>query len=232
MAATFTIPTASGEVCVAVSEREDGDFNLDRRGSAAVIATCRRFIDLPWTLVLEQNGTDVVEVGEPGEHFGRPGDVIATSGAAAVVGVWAADCAPVALVGESGRIVVAHAGWRGLAGGIVEVARATLGDEAPVAAVVGPSIGPCCYEFGLDDLARVAQGIGVGIAEIASTDRRGRPALDIGRALDVALRASGVSADRIIVDGRCTGCSAELFSYRRHRDSGRHVMAVWRHVDD
>lgn len=231
MTATFTIPTASGRVRIAVSDRSDGDFNLDRRGPDAVLDTCRRFVDLPWTLVLEEHGIDVVDVGEPGEGFGRSGDVIATSAESAVVGIWAGDCAPVAFVGESGRIVVAHAGWRGIAGGVVGVARVALGDEAPVAAVVGPSIMPCCYEFGLDDLGRVASGIGVGVDEITSTDRRGRPALDIGRALHLALITSGVSADRILVDGRCTGCSPELFSYRR-RDSGRHVMAVWRHVDD
>lgn len=230
MTARLTVSTDSGSVKVAFSDRHHGDFNLDRRTAHEVVAAGRRLVDLPWTLVREVHGTDVVEVTEPGEGFGRTGDVIATSAASAVIGVWAADCAPIALIADSGRIVVAHAGWRGIAAGVVDVAMGAL--DAPVStAVLGPMIRSCCYEFGLDDIASVAQGIGVETASITAADRHGRPALDVDRALRMTLVAGGVDPDRIHGDGRCTGCARELFSHRRRHETGRHVMAVWR-VDD
>ena len=60
-----------------------------------------------------------------------------------------ADCLPIAIARTDGppRLAVLHAGWRGLAEGVVEAGVAALGD-GPKAAVIGPAIGPCCYEVG------------------------------------------------------------------------------------
>src|SRR5262245_34767062 len=84
--------------------------------------------------------------------------------------VMVADCLPVALAG-SGRVAMAHCGWRGLAGGIV--ARAAAAVDARAAAV-GPGIGPCCYEVGeevlaeFDDLEGVADGRMLDLPAVAS----------------------------------------------------------------
>ena len=66
-----------------------------------------------------------------------------------------ADCVPIAIATTSGppRLAVVHAGWRGLAGGVIEAAVAALAVQE-TAAVVGPSIGPCCYEVGPEVSAR------------------------------------------------------------------------------
>lgn len=231
MTGKFTIPTAVGPVYVEFSDRPAGDFNLERCDRDELLERCRRFVDLPWTLIREEHGIGIVEVTEPGEGFGSGGDVIVTSSAEAVIGIWAADCAPVALIADTGRIVVAHAGWRGIAGGVIAVALAALEGTGPITAVIGPLIGACCYEFGAEDIEKVAAGAGVEVDEIRSTDHRGRPALDVMRALELMLLAAGVAPERILVDGRCTGCSPELYSHRRRREDGRHVMAVWRDGD-
>src|SRR5262245_13587512 len=71
--------------------------------------------------------------------------------------VMTADCLPVALAG-SGGVAMAHGGWRGLAGGILERAAEAVRAEG---AAVGPGIGPCCYEVGEEVLAEFSELDGV-----------------------------------------------------------------------
>src|SRR5262249_61642791 len=68
-----------------------------------------------------------------------------------------ADCLPVALAGPGG-VAMAHAGWRGLAGGVIARAAETVEAEA---AAIGPGIGPCCYEVGEEVLAEFEDMDGV-----------------------------------------------------------------------
>jgi YfiH family protein len=154
----------------------------------------------------------------------------ATPGLAACVSV--ADCVPVLLADPvTGAVAAVHAGWRGTiaraaAAGVSALAGAgaRAGD---LLAVVGPSIGPCCYEVSPDLAARF--GVEVG----AETVRDGpRPRLDLWRANALALRAAGVPGDRIEVVGRCTACERALF-FSHRRDGGRTgrqmaFVAPWR----
>lgn len=128
--------------------------------------------------------------------------------------VFVADCLPVALRGPAGLAMV-HAGWRGLAGGILAAAAEAVEAEA---AAMGPGIGPCCYEVGEEVLGAFA-GLGDGVAA--------------GRMLDLAevarrqLAAAGVA--EVESAGLCTSCVAELFfSHRRDRGStGRQAGIAW-----
>lgn len=120
-----------------------------------------------------------------------------------------ADCLPIALARRNGRPALAllHAGRLGLLAGIVESGVAALGSR--LAAVIGPGIGPCCYEVG---------------TEIADAYRhRFGPDAVIGRNLDLwtaaerALREAGVeSVDRLDL---CTACRADRF-FSHRRDGG------------
>jgi hypothetical protein len=117
-----------------------------------------------------------------------------------------ADCVPIAIASTDGppALAVVHAGWRGLADGVVAAALTAMG-ASETAAVVGPSIGPCCYEVGPEVSARFDPDL--------TSDRM----LDLWTASERTLRAAGVAAvDRVDL---CTHCHPELFfSYRR---SGR-----------
>ena len=78
-------------------------------------------------------------------------DAIVSSDTSCPVGVVTADCVPVlAASADGGAVAAIHAGWRGLAAGVVERGIAALrraaGAELALAAVMGPHIGPCCYE--------------------------------------------------------------------------------------
>jgi polyphenol oxidase len=135
--------------------------------------------------------------------------------------VMTADCLPIALAGE-GAVAMLHAGWRGLAAGIVaEGVRAVreLGADGPLEAAIGPGAGGCCYEVG-EEVHR----------EFAGYDgraRRGRN-LDLKAIARDQLTAAGVQQVHDI--GLCTICSDEslFFSHRRDRGiTGRQAGLAW-----
>ncbi|HZT84964.1 MAG TPA: polyphenol oxidase family protein [Gaiellaceae bacterium] len=123
-----------------------------------------------------------------------------------------ADCLPIALArvgGDEPAVAVLHAGWRGLLAGIVEAgARAIRG--GPLAAAVGPGIGPCCYEVGEEVAAPFRERFGEDV------HREGR--LDLWTSAERALRAAGVG--RVERLDRCTACEPETF-FSHRRDAGR-----------
>ena len=122
-----------------------------------------------------------------------------------------ADCLPVALARVDGKPAVAilHVGWRGVVEGILEAGVRALG-EAPVAAAVGPGIGPCCYEVGEEVVAPFRERFGDDVVQ-------GRK-LDLARAADRGLRDAGAATvERFDL---CTSCHPELF-FSHRRDRGR-----------
>jgi YfiH family protein len=129
--------------------------------------------------------------------------------------VFVADCLPVALAGHGG-VAMVHAGWRGLAGGILAEAVGALGDGGEIRAAIGPGIGPCCYEVGDEVRARFP-------AEAAAGRR-----LDLKLAARRALEAAGVA--EVHDAGLCTSCDPErFFSHRRDAGvTGRQAGIVWR----
>jgi YfiH family protein len=133
------------------------------------------------------------------------GQVTTLGGVAAIVLV--ADCLPVALAGPDAAGVV-HAGWRGLANGVLEAGVAAIG-RGPVTAAIGPGIGPCCYEVGEEVAAPFRRAFGLGLV------RDGK--LDLWSAAERALRAAGCTrVDRVDL---CTACSPERF-FSHRRDAG------------
>jgi copper oxidase (laccase) domain-containing protein len=98
-------------------------------------------------------------------------------------------------------------GWKGLLAGIVEAGVQAL-DGGPLAAAIGPGIGPCCYEVGEEVAAPYRERFGNEIVA-------GRK-LDLAEAAERALRAAGVEDVRRT--GHCTACEPNLFfSHRRDR---------------
>ncbi|HEX9992736.1 MAG TPA: laccase domain-containing protein, partial [Acidimicrobiales bacterium] len=178
-----------------------------------------------WTWLRQVHGDGVVTVTAPGEGAGRDADAAVTAVPGAVLAVGVADCAPVLLTSPDGVVGAVHAGWRGVAAGVVEravAAMAALG-AGRVDAVVGPCIGPECYEFGADDLAQVVAALGPSVAAATAA---GRPALDLVAAVRVAAARAGVATVDAV--GRCTACEpGAFFSHRARRDAGRQVGVVW-----
>jgi purine-nucleoside/S-methyl-5'-thioadenosine phosphorylase / adenosine deaminase len=138
--------------------------------------------------------------------------------------VLVADCLPIALAGNGGASAVAmlHAGWRGLAAGIVAAgvrAVRDLGADDPLEAAIGPGAGGCCYEVG-DEVHQAFAGFGDHV-------RHGRN-LDLKAIAREQLERAGVSVVHDI--GLCTICSDEslFFSHRRdHGVTGRQAGLAW-----
>ncbi len=166
----------------------------------------------------------VVTVTAPGEHAGAEADAAVTAIPGAVVAVATADCVPVVLLAD-GAVGVAHAGWRGLVAGVVEAAVAALADlgHAPHRAVVGPCIRPARYQFGPDDLDRVASRWGDGVRSVTHS---GAPALDVVAGVRAALDEAGVHD--VVDEGLCTAADPDRYwSHRARAEAGRMATVAW-----
>jgi len=123
-----------------------------------------------------------------------------------------ADCMPIALAradGERPAVAILHAGWRGLLAGIVSAGVRAVGPRR-LAAAIGPSIGPCCYEVGEEVAAPFQEAFGADVV------RDGK--LDLWTSAERALRAAGVEqVERVDL---CTSCHADRF-FSHRRDHGR-----------
>jgi YfiH family protein len=165
---------------------------------------------------------DCLAPGEPPEA-----DAVVTATPGVTVGVVTADCVPVLLAGPSGSAVAAvHAGWRGLAAGIVEAAVAGLATQgelepARIVAAIGPHIGPCCYEVDEPVLTALARRHREALAGATRPARAGHALLDLGALVRAALERAGLAAPSIGVAAEaCTCCDARRFHSHR-RDGAR-----------
>src|SRR3954454_499144 len=123
-----------------------------------------------------------------------------------------ADCMPIALArteGDTPAVGILHAGWRGLLAGIVAGGVRALAARS-LAAAIGPSIGPCCYEVGEEVSTPFREAFG---EDVVRGDK-----LDLWTAAERALRAAGV--DRVDRADLCTSCNADRF-FSHRRDHGR-----------
>jgi copper oxidase (laccase) domain-containing protein len=237
-----------------VSERRHGDFHPERVPEFVLRERQQRLVSAPWTLARQVHGVQFTEVLSPGAANLSRSDILATSVGGAVLGVWVADCVPLLLIAPSGRFVVAHVGWRGLAAGVISSAVDQLcrdqssrdqssrdqsgslpkvGDRhEDVVAVIGPFIGPCCYEFSFSDARKVADALRLDIGDICPPSDRFPTALDMGAAVSGCLQREGIADVRWAPgpDSSCTGCDERWFSHRVRKEVERHVMVGWRQI--
>jgi YfiH family protein len=228
-------------VCAFTTTRTGGvstgpyaSMNLGRGGRDepnAIDENRRRFeVFLPSKPVgLNQvHGTAVATL--PASTPSAPADAAVTREPGVVCLVLTADCLPVVFSDRSGSVAgVAHAGWRGLAAGVLESSVAALGDlgarPGDLVAWLGPAIGPAAFEVGADvhdafcDADPRATGCFVA-------RREGKWRADLYGLARRSLARAGVGS--VHGGGLCTyGDAARFFSYRRERESGRMATVVW-----
>jgi YfiH family protein len=136
------------------------------------------------------------------------------------VGVVTADCLPVLLASGGGEVVAAiHAGWRGLASGVVghgvDALRRSSG-SARIVAAIGPHIGACCYEVDAPVIDALSATFGA-IDDALRPTRPGHALLDLFALAERALALAGVARDAVgRLPDACTRCDPLRFhSYRR-----------------
>jgi YfiH family protein len=170
---------------------------------------------------------------------GQPVEIDADGHATALrelgVMVLVADCLPV-IIGSEGAVAAVHAGWRGLAGGVVEEgvrAVRELGGGGEIAAVVGPGARGCCYEVGEEVHSALEGGAGgrrppsrAPLLPGLNAHREGRSNLDLAAVARDRLRDAGVA--HVEDAGVCTICDERLFSHRREGlQAGRQAGIAW-----
>ena len=164
-----------------------------------------------------EEGAGEEGAGEEGAGEERPpadGQATALPGVGAMV--LAADCLPVAL-GCTGAVAMVHAGWRGLAAGVLEegvLALRELGREDEIVAIVGPGAGVCCYEVGPE------------VHDAFGGAHRADGHVDLRAIAHERLLAAGVGRVRDV--DACTICDPRFFSHRREgARAGRQAGVAW-----
>ncbi|MGC2949083.1 peptidoglycan editing factor PgeF [Burkholderia ambifaria] len=193
---------------------------------------------------LEQvHGARIVRADEvidaaPGAAVPVQADASVTDRAGAVCVVMVADCLPVLLCDAQGRAVgAAHAGWRGLAAGIIEqtaarVAALAGGAADEVHAYLGPAIGPQAFEVGADvrdaflDTAAQSEHDETRQAFVAIDGAPGKFLADLHALARLRLARAGVA--HVSGGSACTVTErTRFYSYRRDRVTGRMAAAIW-----
>ena len=176
-----------------------------------------------WRWLRQLHGGAVVVLGPDEPCAGREGDALVSTMPGAPLAVFAADCALVALASPQGVVAAVHVGWRSLLAGVLEASATAMGGlgATGIEAVLGPCIGPECYEFAESDLEGLEARYGPSVRSLSA---QGAPALDLRAGVHRALEGAcvRVSAE----DGRCSACEPGLFSWRARGDTGRHALVV------
>jgi YfiH family protein len=188
----------------------DDDPELTQRNRETLEAE----LGVPMVFVRQLHGAEVIRLTAPTDSPPEA-DGHATARRGFAPTVLTADCLPIALAAD-GAVGMLHAGWRGLAGGVIDEgvqALRDVGGGGPISAAIGPGAGPCCYEVG---------------GEVSSVFGENGPTLDLKAIARLQLERAGVDAIHDV--GLCTICSAPelFFSHRRDRGvTGRQAGTVW-----
>jgi polyphenol oxidase len=225
--------TPGADVRMAFTDRSIGNVSASVGGGDVAAARHRaaRLVGagLDDVVFMEQvHGARVAVVGRADRGAGagrhadalRGADALATLDAGTVLAVLVADCVPVLLAGPERGVAAVHAGREGLVAGVVGAAVTTLSDLAGVSgaelvAVIGPAVGPCCYELP----AGLAAAVEAAVPGTAARTKAGTTSIDLVAGVTRQLAAEGVV--RIAREGGCTRCDPDRWFSHRAAAAGR-----------
>ena len=218
-AATMDVGTARPS-----AEELAGAIGENRRRLRAFLPS-----DPVWLSQVHGAGVVAVDAGNAAALRADPptADAAVTRSAGVALAVRVADCLPVLLADRAGSVLaVAHAGWRGLAAGVLESSlRAMAVAPQEIVAWIGPAIGRRMFEVGADVRDAFAGRDAAAAVHFAPL-REGKWLADLPALARRRLAARGVASASGGV--WCTHSeSARFFSYRRERDSGRMALVAW-----
>jgi hypothetical protein len=199
-------PAPRAPVRFAFSAAADGDLRdsqQNRQRFARQVGA-----PLEWAELRQVHGSGVVEADRPGV-LGE-GDALYTRQPGLALAVFIADCVGLVVTADSG-VGVAHAGWRGAAGGVVSALVEKMNSVGlnPRSAHMSPSIGACCFEVGPE--------VAVRFPDATATTSSGRVSVDLGKALAPQLPFP-------LEPG--PGCTYHNGSYLSHRKMSTQVGAA------
>jgi YfiH family protein len=202
---------ARGFPGIAFTEVSDGDLRHDM----VARRTVSDILEIPhgWAVANQVHGSHIAVAHSAG-NLGEA-DGIVTSVAMLPIAVSIADCVPVAIVG-TGSVAVVHAGWRGVASGVVGSALHAMDASGGrvLGAVIGPHIGPCCFEVGPE----VVDAVGGH----ATTTSEGSLSVDLASAIRDQLGGIEIESGP-----GCTMHDDRFYSHRRNATRKRQMAVAW-----
>jgi len=214
-----------------------GGFNLGQHvgdDPAAVAANRNALLSIVPTQpvwLTQVHGTRVLELPQTDLEASPEADAVMTTTPGVVCAVMTADCLPVLLTDRAGSIVgAAHAGWRGLADGVLEALVNQMVQKVEVQASdllawLGPAIGPAAFEVG-DDVQQAFVAQDPAYSQHFQPGVAGKWLADLPALAAAKLRAMGVNS--ITQSNLCTYTDEERFySYRRDNVTGRMATMIW-----
>jgi YfiH family protein len=222
-------PYASFNIAAHVGDRDDRVAE-NRRRLRLLLPEARQ---IAW--LNQVHGARVVDAGDS-IQTPAPADASWTRAAGLACAIMSADCLPVMLTDRAGSVIAAvHAGWRGLAAGVIENAVAALPVPADaLLAWLGPAIGPKAFEVGpevmqafIDGAADTADQAEVSACFVPVSPTSDRLLADLRRLATLRLEKCGVRS--ISGDSACTCADApRFFSHRRDGVAGRMATLILR----
>jgi YfiH family protein len=194
---------------------------------AAVAENRRRLTDrfaMRPAWLQQVHGIDVVEA-DPTQVVTADASWTATPGIACTA--MTADCLPVLFCNRAGtRVAAAHAGWRGLANGVLEATLDSLALPADEILVwLGPAIGPQAFEVGPEVREAFVAQLPEAVQAFVPSHNAGKFLADIYALASLRVAERGVTA--VYGGGLCTVTDPRFFSYRRNPRTGRFASLVW-----
>ena len=221
-----------------VSTGPHASFNLGLRADDDPLAVERNRTllrqQLPQTpkWLRQVHGTRVVDADALDEHADSPeADAAVARRVGTVCAIMVADCLPVLFTNRTGtRVAAAHAGWRGLSGGVLAHTVAALcaagDDPADLLAYIGPGIGPAAFEVGMDVYEAYTRDDSTAAAAFVP-HAPGKWLADLFVLARRTLTRAGVA--QVYGGGMCTYSDpTRFYSYRRDKVTGRMAALIWR----
>jgi YfiH family protein len=216
------------------SQAPYGCFNLGSHvgDDPLAVAENRRILVREAGLPAEPNwlaqvhGVTVADLDEAGPL--RPSDAAITRDSGKVCVILTADCLPIVFATDTGdTVAAAHAGWRGLAAGVIGSTVRAMGTQPErLIAWLGPAIGPAHFEVGAE-VREAFLSADPGAGDAFKANEQGRYMADLGMLARRHLKDLGIM--RIYGGGECTYARADkYFSYRRDGVTGRQATLIWR----
>ncbi len=206
-----------------------GDVPADVRRNRALL---RESLGAPPVFLQQVHGIGVLtlDAQNPASHDGAVADACIATAPGVACTIMVADCLPVLFADAGGgRVAAAHAGWRGLAAGVLEQTLHALDAETPVA-WLGPCIGPNAFEVGDEVKATFERSLAESASCFVPTGEPGKWWADLPALARQRLRAAGVQAIHGN-DGSDAWCTVRnplrFFSHRRDGVSGRFAACIW-----
>ena len=211
-----------GYASLNLASHVDDDDHLVGRNRKLLAQTCGLPGEPAW--LQQTHSTRVINLDR--DHH-RQGDAARTARPGAVAVVLTADCLPVLFCHRDGHeVAAAHAGWRGLVGGILEQTVASMQSPAhELLAWLGPAIGPTNFEVGVEVLQAFVE-LQAESAAAFTENRPGHYLADLYQLARLRLKRAGV--DAISGGDQCTFADTDRFiSYRREKTCGRQASLIY-----